>query len=222
MINIKIDDKLKETVNVNLASIEAKVQVKESNKELIDLINTKCEEIRNTIQFDEVIKLKNILSSRNAYKKLGKDPSRYRLSSESLVKRIVKGNELYYVNNVVDINNLISLQTCYSVGTYDLDKVKGDITFTVGEENERYDGIGRGSINLENLPVFADEEGKFGSTTSDSVKAMITNDTTNILLNIIAFEEDENLQEYIEYAKELLVKFANATIVDTKITNEIK
>ncbi|WP_456060318.1 phenylalanine--tRNA ligase beta subunit-related protein, partial [Brachyspira pilosicoli] len=80
--------------------------------------------------------------------------------------------------NIVDINNLISLHTCYSVGTYDLDKVKGSITFTVGEENERYEGIGRGSINLENLPVFEDEDGKFGSTTSDSIKAMITNDTT--------------------------------------------
>ena len=56
------------------------------------------------IKYD--IKVKNILSSRNAYKKLGKDPSRYRLSSESLVKRVVKGNDLYIVNNIVDINNL--------------------------------------------------------------------------------------------------------------------
>ena len=138
MININIDKKLSNKVNLHIASIEAKVKTKESDKELLELINKKCEEIKETIKFDEVIKLKNILSSRNAYKKLGKDPSRYRLSSESLVKRVVKGNDLYYVNNIVDINNLISLHTCYSVGTYDLDKVKGSITFTVGEENERY------------------------------------------------------------------------------------
>ena len=131
---------------------------------------------------------------------------------------MVKGNDLYIVNNIVDINNLISLETLYSVGTYDLDKVKGSITFTVGKENERYEGIGRGSINLESLPVFEDEEGKFGSTTSDSVKAMITDDTTHILMNIIAFEEDENLETYIEYSKALLEKFADATIIDTKIT----
>ena len=219
MINIKIDEKLSGKVNVHIAYIEAKVKTKESDKELLDLINKKCEEIKETIRFDEVIKLKNILSSRNAYKKLGKDPSRYRLSSESLVKRVVKGNDLYYVNNIVDINNLISLHTCYSVGTYDLDKVKGSITFTVGEENERYEGIGRGSINLENLPVFEDEAGKFGSSTSDSVRAMIENNTTHILMNIIAFEEDENLENYIEYAKELLMKFADATIIDSKIIN---
>ncbi len=219
MINIKIDKKLSEKVDVHIACIEAKVKTKESDKELLDLINKKCKEIKENIKFDEVIKVKNILSSRNAYKKLGKDPSRYRLSSESLVKRVVKGNDLYIVNNIVDINNLISLYTCYSVGTYDLNKVNGSITFTVGEENERYEGIGRGSINLENLPVFEDKDGKFGSSTSDSVRAMITSDTTHILMNIIAFEEDENLEKYIEYAKELLINFADATIIDSKIIN---
>ena len=218
MININIDKKLSEKVNVHIASIEAKVKTKQSDKELLELINKKCEELKGSIQFDEVIKLKNILSSRNAYKKLGKDPSRYRLSSESLVKRVVKGNDLYIVNNIVDINNLISLETLYSVGTYDLDKVKGSITFTVGNKDERYEGIGRGIINLENLPVFEDEEGKFGSTTSDSVKAMITDDTTHILMNIIAFEEDKNLESYMQYSKKLLEKFADATIIDTKIT----
>ena len=89
MINIKIDEKLSGKVNVHIACIEAKVKTKESDKELLDLINKKCEEIKETIRFDEVIKLKNILLSRNAYKKLGKDPSRYRLSSESLVIWVV-------------------------------------------------------------------------------------------------------------------------------------
>ena len=65
---------------------------------------------------------------------------------------------------------------------------------------------------------FEDEDGKFGSTTSDSIRAMITNDTTHILMNIIAFEEDENLERYIEYSKKLLERFADATIIDTKIT----
>ena len=80
------------------------------------------------------MKIKNIETSRIAYKKLGKDPSRYRLSSESLAKRVVKGMDLYKVNNVVDINNLISLESFYSVGTYDLSKLGKEIIFTVGEE----------------------------------------------------------------------------------------
>ncbi len=46
----------------------------------------------------------------------------------------VKGMNLYKVNNVVDINNLISLESFYSVGTYDLIKLGKEIIFTVGEE----------------------------------------------------------------------------------------
>lgn len=217
MINITIDNILKEKCNVHIASIEAKVEVKKSDEKLVKLINDKCKEIETNIKQSEILGLKNIDSSRKAYKALGKDPSRYRLSSESLVKRVVKGMGLYFVNNIVEINNLISLETCYSVGSYDIDKLKGNIVFTVGGDGERYDGIGRGSINLENLPVFKDDEGKFGSTTSDSEKAMITENTSHIVMNIIAFEKDENLEKYLELGKKLLEEFANATIIDIKI-----
>ena len=41
MINIKIDKKLSDKVNVHIASIEAKVKTKESDKELLELINKK-------------------------------------------------------------------------------------------------------------------------------------------------------------------------------------
>lgn len=219
MINIKISNKLKEKCpNTTVASIEAEVSVRDGDEHLWEIINDKCEEIKNNIKKNEVLKIKNIEASRIAYKKLGKDPSRYRLSSESLAKRVVKGMNLYKVNNVVDINNLISLESFYSVGTYDLSKLGKEIIFTVGEENQRYYGIGRGSINLENLPVFEDEIGKFGSTTSDSERAMITSDTKHILMNIIAFDKDKELNRYLDYAIDLLEKYADAVIIDKKVT----
>ena len=49
MININIDKKLSDKVNVHIASIEAKVKTKESDKELLELINKKCEEIKENI-----------------------------------------------------------------------------------------------------------------------------------------------------------------------------
>lgn len=217
MVKITVDKKLKELCNVHIGSIEAKVKVKPSDERLVELINNKCKEIEKNIQQSEILSLKNIDSSRRAYKTLCKDPSRYRLSSESLIKRVVKGSGLYLVNNIVEINNLISLESFCSVGSYDLDKIKGNIVFTIGEQGERYEGIGRGSINLENLPVFKDDESKFGSTTSDSIKAMITEESTHIVMNIIAFELDENLERYINYGIKLLKEFADATILDSKI-----
>jgi len=217
MIQINISDKLKEKCpDTVLGCIEAKVNVTDFNEALWDEITAQCRKIEE-LELKAVLEIENIKASRNAYKKLGKDPSRYRLSSESLLRRVVKEKGLYKVNNIVDINNLVSLATCHSVGTYDLEKIGSDIFFTVGSEGEAYEGIGRGMINLESLPVFEDEEGKFGSTTSDSQRAMITKDTKHILMNIISFNGDKGLNEHIEYAKGLLEKYAEAKAIETRV-----
>lgn len=218
MIDIKISEKLKEKCPVlAIGCIEVTVVVEAGKEELWRIINNTCDEIQSKYQQEDVLKIKNIDNSRKAYKALGKDPSRYRLSSESLLKRIVKGNGLYKVNNVVDINNLISLISALSVGTYDLDKVNSFIEFTVGSEGDYYEGIGRGLINLENLPVFKDENGYFGSTTSDSTRAMITEDTKHILMNIISFGGDEELEEYILKGKKLIESYGSGEIIDIQI-----
>ena len=217
-MKIIIDDKINEKCDqVAIGSIEAEVTVKEENEDLWEFIDKKAKEIEERVPVKQISKLKNIADSRAAYKTFGKDPSRYRLSSEALYRRISRGLGLYRVNNVVDINNLISLQSAYSVGTYDLDKVKGDIHFTIADEGETYIGIGKGDLNIANLPVFYDDEGKFGSTTSDSVRAMITTDAKHILMNIISFNGDDELEKYMNEACELLEKYANGKILGKEI-----
>lgn len=218
MVNINISEKLKgKCPKIALGCVEAEVKVEDGKEELWKKINIKCRAIQDELSPEEILKIPNIDSSRRAYKIIGKDPSRYRLSSESLLKRVVKGMGLYKVNNVVDINNLISLSSCYSVGTYDLEKIKGNITFVIGEPGETYEGIGRGAINLEKLPVFQDELGKFGSSTSDSERAMITQETKHILMNIISFDGDKELEKHMNYAIELLKEYANGEVIDKKI-----
>lgn len=218
MINISISNKLKEKCpQVAIACIEAKVKVSDSNEKLWEEINDESKKFISKLELKDVLEIENIKASRKAYKMLGKDPSKYRLSSESLIRRLVKGLDLYKVNNIVDINNLISLKTANSVGTYDIDNIGATISFTVGDIGESYEGIGRGSINLENLPVFEDEKGKFGSTTSDSRRAMITEDTNYILMNIISFNGNEKLDTYIKDAVNLLEKYASGEEIEYKI-----
>lgn len=217
-MKITIDEKIKcKCKNIQIASIEAYVNVKEDNEQLWDVINKKVKDIQDNIDIKSISTIKNILESRLAYKSFGKDPSRYRLSSEALYRRIVRGLGLYRVNNVVDVNNLISLNSAYSVGTYDLDKINGNIHFTIGDEGESYHGIGKGELNISNLPVFYDDRGKFGSTTSDSIRAMITKDTKHILMNIISFNGDEELDNYMNEACEYLEKYADGKILCKEI-----
>lgn len=217
-MKIIVDEKINEKCNqVAIGSIEAYVNVKEENNELWELIDKKAKEIEDNIEIKNISTIKNIADSRVAYKTFGKDPSRYRLSSEALYRRIARGLGLYKVNNVVDINNLISLNSAYSVGTYDLDKISGKIHFTIANEGETYEGIGKGELNIAYLPVFYDDKGKFGSTTSDCVRAMIRKDTKHILMNIISFNGDEQLSKYMKQACKYLEKYADGKILSKEI-----
>ena len=158
-----------------------------------------------------------IKALRDAYRKLGNDPTRYRGSNEALVRRITQGKDLYRVNTVVDINNLISLETLHSAGTFDLDRVQPPIIFRIGQPGEAYAGIGRGEIKIDGLPVFADQAGPFGSTTSDSERTMVRLETTKIMMVVISFLGAEVMDLTLERAAGLLDRYAAASEVETGI-----
>ena len=89
--------------------------VKDSESGFWQIVDEECSAIRNSISSEDITKQPIITDARMAYKKCGKDPSRYRPSADSLMRRIVKGNELYKVNNVVDVLNLISIQSLFHI-----------------------------------------------------------------------------------------------------------
>jgi len=85
---------------------------------------------------------------------LGKDPARYRGSAEALLRRVIAGKGLPSINAVVDIINLVSIESRLPIGLYDLAHASGDIVFRAGRAGETYKGIGKYDLNLEGLPVF--------------------------------------------------------------------
>ena len=137
----------------------------------------------------------NLAESRAAFRACGKDPGRYRVSSEALLRRIRQGKELYRINSIVDANNLASLETGFSIGSYDLNAISGDIVLRLGREGEVYTGIGKDSIDLHRLPLLVDERGPFGGATSDSTRAMITGTTAACLTVIYGFSTRTQLEE---------------------------
>ena len=217
--NLKLEDICKNGLvgNITIGYLEGKVKVRKSSQSLLKEIALQCEEIQKCYELKDVLEIYNIKSCREAYRAFGHDPSKYRVASESLFRRIVKGKGLYEINNIVEINNLISLKTALPVCAYDREKINGNIIFKLGEENELYEGIGRGHINIYNLPCFYDQLGPFGTTTSDSVRAMITESTRELLLCIVSFHETNKMEEYLNYAKELLILEGNGLQITTKV-----
>lgn len=157
-----------------------------------------------------VNEIPNIKESRMAYKAFGKDPSRYRVSSEALVRRIGQGKGLYEVNTVVDVNNLISIESGFSVGSYDAAKIADELVFRIGEAGETYKGIGKDEIKIDGLPVLADEAGAIGSSTSDSERAMITEEAKEILTLVYSFSDNKDLEQAMKYGRRYLEEYAGA------------
>lgn len=215
MTKIAISKELKQKVpNLKLSCIECNVFVMETNDVLWDEIRKKIRELSTSLKTEEISKIPAIAASRKAYKACGKDPARYRLSAEALLRRVIKRKELYQVNNVVDVLNLVSISTGFSIGGYDADKIDGNVTFSIGSAADPYEGIGRGRLNIEFLPTFRDEKEAFGTPTSDSERTAVSADTKNFLMVLIDFGEGD-LKQATQLAVGLLERFAYANDIKT-------
>jgi DNA/RNA-binding domain of Phe-tRNA-synthetase-like protein len=158
-----------------------------------------------------------IRATRAGYKALGKDPARYRGSAEALLRRILSGKNFPQINAVVDIINLVSVESRVPIGLYDLANVQGDIVFRAGRAGETYKGIGKYDLNLEELPVFCDEAGPHGSPTSDSERTMVTAATQNIVAILISFAGAEGLPATCARLGSLLRQYASGNDVQIEM-----
>jgi DNA/RNA-binding domain of Phe-tRNA-synthetase-like protein len=118
---------------------------------------------------------------RTIFHQTGVDPTRYRPSSEALLRRVLKGKGLYFINSVVDVVNYFSLKMLLPMGVFDADCLKPPFEFRAGRDGETYQGVGRDVLNLSGFPLLADSEGPFGSAVSDSVRTRVTASTTRLL-----------------------------------------
>jgi DNA/RNA-binding domain of Phe-tRNA-synthetase-like protein len=215
-MNITISNTIKEkTPTFTIGVMTADVIVKDIMMD--SLIKEHEDNINNTYDIKDIVQLPIIIDGRNAYKTYGKDPSRYRLAVESLYRRLSKGNTLYRINNIVDLGNILSIQTRKSVAVLDYNKIEGDVLIRLGRDDDQYEGIGRGPLNISNIPLYEDSIGPFGSTTSDTTRTMITDATTKILLFIISFSGDEQLDDDLRNAVELYKEYGFASNIDTYI-----
>jgi DNA/RNA-binding domain of Phe-tRNA-synthetase-like protein len=158
-----------------------------------------------------------ISATRAGYRALGKDPARYRGSAEALLRRIISGKHFPSINCVVDIINLVSVESRLPIGLYDLAKVQGDIVFRVGRSGETYKGIGKFDLNLEDLPVFCDTGGPHGSPTSDSERTMVTSSTVSVLAILISFGGPQPLEVWCRRMTGLMERYAEGRELRTEV-----
>ena len=212
MYNIKISEEIKKICpSFKGVAVYAEVINTTFSKGLWEEIDEFTQELTSTTQTDDIKLQYAIAATREAYKLCGKDPSRYRPSAEALRRRLMKGIALYQIDTLVDLINLVSLRTGYFIGGFDADKIQGnDLKLGIGRAEEPFEGIGRGVLNIEGLPVYRDSVGGIGTPTSDNERTKMELETRHILAIVNGYSGENGLKEAAEMIQELLRKYASS------------
>ena len=194
------------------ACVEAQVENTPYCQELWDEIDALGEKYKQTLTTESLKEMSGIAATRRVYRACGKDPSRYRPASEALIRRMLQGKKLYQIDTLVDLVNLASIAYGYSIGGFDADKFEGEtLTLGVGKAGEPYEGIGRGMINIEGLPVYRDEKGGVGTPTSDNERTKMELKTTHLVVLINGYDGNEqHVRENAVFIQKLLRKYCKS------------
>ena len=207
VIQVKLPD-------VKLGIVEADdLRVAPADGDLGRQMDEICERIRRKHTVESLADSEPIRAVRAMFRAWGMDPSKYRPSSEALLRRVVQGKGLYRVSNLVDIGNLGSVEMAWPFGCYDRARIHPPVAFRQGVVRENYHGIGKRMWHLQGRPVLSDTEGPFGSPISDSIRSMITQSTRDVLTVIYApfGSPDASLEDAMARLCERLRRFGGAS-----------
>ena len=215
--NMDIEIKLP---GVKLGIVEGHgVTVEALHPDLTKLLDEVCAHKQKEFTVESLAEAEPIRVVRALFRGWGMDPSKYRPASEALLRRVVQGKGLYRVSNVVDIGNLVSIETGWPLGCYDRSRIDEPAALRHGLPGESYEGIGKKTWNLEGRPVLADPAGPFGSPISDSTRSMITASVKDVVIVIYIPEKspDATAESATKRLCERLAAFAGASATQSAI-----
>ncbi len=219
MLNINIDKRILDVCpEIKIGLVRANGVNGPTCDELWSDLEKAAREVADSYELLAINARPAIAGTRRLYKALGKDPGRYRVASEQLCRRIVRGLGLYRLTTLIDLVNLVSIKSGYAISGLDADKIVGDsLSLGVGLKGEEYHGIGRGLLNIEGMPVYRDALGGIATPTSDEERTKFSDNTTHVQININAFAPEMPIDQAVAMTVDLLEKYAQATNIETKI-----
>lgn len=212
-MNIIISDEIRQAAPaVIILTAEADVVNSPTPDALWNELTQLADGMRAVMQMPDINRRPGIAATRTLYKALGKEPNRYRPSMEAMSRRLLKGMELYRIDTLVDLINLVSLSSGYAIGGFDADKIQGDtLTLGVGREGEEFNAIGRGPLNIACLPVYRDAVGGIGTPTSDEERTKISLTTRRLMMTVNIYGEEMPVADTMTLISRLLLEYASAT-----------
>ena len=150
-------------------------------EELTALRARVADEARAALHVELLAADPTVATVRRLFRAAGCDPTRYRPSSEALLRRILPGGDLPWISPLVDLNNCLSVALRLPCCVVDAASVVPPVVLRAGRAGEVLDSM-RGPMDLEGKPLIADAEGPFGTPISDSHRVKVRPETAEALL----------------------------------------
>jgi DNA/RNA-binding domain of Phe-tRNA-synthetase-like protein len=122
-----------------------------------------------------------VAALRTLFRAAGTDPTRYRPSSEALLRRLLKGDELPGIHPLVDLNNCLSARLAVPCCVMAEETLEPPFHLRAGREGEAYDSL-KGPFGLEGHPLLVDARGACDTPITGSRRVMIGPDSRRVWL----------------------------------------
>ena len=164
------------------------------------------------VHSDPILEGFNILHDKTGVKRRKNIPA-----SENLIKLLKKNHGMFYINQAVDLYNLISLESKLALGAHNIDRVDGNVTLRFTDGSERFVPIGQ----TEPIPV-APHEYWYCDDANEVLcrleirqveKTKVDEEAQNVFYIVQGNEgtSDELLHETAQTIIDLTVKFCGGT-----------
>ncbi len=120
-----------------------------------------------------------VAAVRKLFRAAGCDPTRYRPSSEALIRRLVKGEDLPVIHPFVDLNNCLSVELAVPCCASADGSFTPPVTLRAGRPDETVLSM-RGPFNLEGKPLMEDPQGPFSTPITDSERVRVGEGTERV------------------------------------------
>jgi DNA/RNA-binding domain of Phe-tRNA-synthetase-like protein len=117
-----------------------------------------------------------VAAVRGLFRAVGCDPTRYRPSSEALLRRVLKGDELPAIQPLVDLNNCLSIELAVPCSMLLEGSFMPPVTLRAGRSGEAFESL-RGPLGLEGKPLLADSAGPFSTPIADGQRVKMRSDS---------------------------------------------
>ncbi|MFT8870669.1 MAG: phenylalanine--tRNA ligase beta subunit-related protein [Sporolactobacillus sp.] len=182
-IEIALSDSLKKHVSdlqIGIA-VYNHVTVSKLPEQIAERLPLFYQHIQLSLEREPIAAIDGVKEWRSIFKRVGTDPSRYRPSQESLLRKIKRDGAPHQVNSAVDLNNFFSVRHGIPLGIYDQSALQPPIELRIGTEADCYEALNGRSVQMAGKLLSSDRAGAFGSPIVDSVRTCVSENTTAAL-----------------------------------------